>query len=244
MPPLSEQPEQPDRAGEGFGGAIRGHELAGQIQSHSDHQFTGCLSFHDGESTGLVFFRAGAVVHVELGDRSGEEALCDLMEWPQGYIRLHPGLTSTDTTLQKPCRRLLQDANCILEFRRDSRREHPQEAAPVPEKALKASEIIEKVKAVPGVLHAVLQTLDGQRMGDASFEGEVLAGQGSFLAMVGAQLSPAFHAGDMVCAVVEGASRHLLLFGLKQHLLCVLAGGEHPAGAVEAQIRQAFALNR
>lgn len=236
--------EQPDRPGGAFGGAARGHELAALIQSHSDHQFTGCLSFHDGESTGLIFLRAGAVVHVELGDKSGEEALCDLLEWPQGYLRLLPGLTSTDTTLQKPCRRLIQDANCILEFRRDNRREHPQEAAPNPEKALKASEIIEKVRAVPGVLYAVLQTADGQRVGDASFEGEVLAGQGSFLAMVSAQLSPLFQAGDMVCAVAEGATRHLLLLGLKQHLLCVLASAESPAGAVEAQIRQAFALSR
>lgn len=238
--------EQPDWPGEGFGGAMRGHALAGLIQIHADRQFTGCLSFHDGESTGLVFFRAGAVVHAEAGDRSGEEALCDLLEWPQGYAKLLPGLTSNRTTLQKPCKRLLQDAHCILEFRRASRNTErlPEVPPALPEKALKASEILEKVKAVPGVLYAVLQTPDGQRMGDPSLEGEVLAGQGAFLARVSAQLSQAFEAGDTVCAVVEGAARHLFLLALKQHFLCVLAGGDRPAGAVEAQIRQAFALNR
>ncbi|WLT32247.1 DUF4388 domain-containing protein [Geothrix sp. PMB-07] len=243
MAPLRDQPERP---GEAFGSAVRGHELAHLIQIHSEHQFTGCLSFHDGESTGLVFFRAGAVVHAELGGRSGEEALCDLLDWPQGYVKLLPGLTSTATSLQKPCKRLLQDVNCILEFRRASHNTERLPEAPEgpPEKALKASEIIEKVKGVPGVLYAVLQTMDGQRIGDASFEGEVLAGQGSFLAMVSTQLSPAFQAGDTLSAVVEGASRHLLLLGLKHHLLCVLASGEHPAGAVEAQIRQAFAVAR
>jgi predicted regulator of Ras-like GTPase activity (Roadblock/LC7/MglB family) len=243
MAPLSDQPKGP---GDGFEGVIQGLGLSDVVQFNSQNHFTGCLSFHSGESTGLVFFLTGEVVHVEHGVKSGEEALCDILEWPNGQFRLHPGLTSSRTTIRKPCQHLLLDVSRTLDERRAGH--ITQHLPPSPkdqvDKALKVSEIIEKVRAVPGVLYAVLQTKEGKRVGDQSFEGEVLAGQGSFLAMVASQLSSVFQAGDMVFTMVEGKSRHLLLFGLKNHLLCVLASGETQAGAVEAQVRQTFTGNR
>ncbi len=243
MAPSSGQPNGP---GEGFEGAIQGLALSDMVQFHSQNHFTGCLSFHSGESTGLVFFLAGAIVHVEHGDTFGEEAFCDILEWPSGQFGLHPGLTSSRTTVEKSCQHLLLEASRILDERRAGTPAQPTPPSPKEpmDKALKASEIIEKVKAVPGVLYAVLQTKDGKRVGDLSFEAEVLSGQGSFLAMVSTQLSSVFQAGEMVFAAVEGKSRHLLLFGMKNHLLCVLASGESPAGAIEAQVRHTFTGNR
>jgi predicted regulator of Ras-like GTPase activity (Roadblock/LC7/MglB family) len=243
MAPSTGQPKDP---GDGFEGAIRGLSLPAVIQFNAQNQFTGCLAIHSGDSTGLVFFLAGGVVHVEHGDRIGEEAFYDIMEWPNGRFKLHPGLTSTRSTIQKSSQHLLLDASRVLDERRAGRM--PQTTPPVPRepgvKALKASDIIEKVQAVPGVLYAVLQTKDGSRVGDQSFEAEVLAGQGSFLAMVGSQLAPIFQTGELVSATVEGKTRHLLLIGMKNHYLCVLVSGDSKAGAVEAHIRQTLSWNR
>jgi predicted regulator of Ras-like GTPase activity (Roadblock/LC7/MglB family) len=123
-----------------------------------------------------------------------------------------------------------------------------QQVPPMPKeqgaKGLKPSEILEKVRAVPGVLFTVLQTKEGERVGDPSFEAEVLAGQGSFLAMVGNQIGTVFQSGELVSAVVEGKTRHLLLFGTKTHYLCVLVSGESQTGSVEAQVRQALSMYR
>jgi hypothetical protein len=239
MPPSNGQPRE---SGDGFEGAIQGLSLPDVIQFNTQNQFTGCLAIHSGETTGLVFFLAGAIVHVEHAEKTGEEAFYDILEWPNGRFKLHPGLTSSNATIQKSSQHLLLDASRILDERRAGR--VTQRTPPVPReqgpKALKASEIIEKVRTVPGVLYAVLQTRDGHRLGDQSFEGEVLAGQGTFLAMVGSQLAPVFQTGELVSALVEGETRHLLLIGMKSHYLGVLVSGESQAGVVEAQVRQAL----
>ena len=238
--------DQPMPSGEGFEGAIRGLSLPDVIQFNAQNQFTGCLAIHSGESTGLLFFLAGAIVHVEHAERKGEEAFCDILDWPNGRFKLHPGLTSSSTTIQKSSQHLLLDATRFLDERRAGR--VTQRTPEVPKdpgaRALKASEIIDKVRTMAGVEYAVLQTKDGQRLGDPSFEGEVLAGQGSFLAMIGSQLAPIFQTGELVSASVQGDTRHLLLIGMKNHHLCVLVSGGTQVGVVEAQIRQALSVHR
>ncbi len=43
---------------------------------------------------------------------------------------------------------------------------------------------------------------------------------------------------------MQGAARHLLLFATKSHYLSVLVHGESQVGAVETEVRRAFAANR
>ncbi len=231
---------------DGFEGAIEGLGLADVVQFYAQSRFTGCLSIHHGEYIGLAFFFEGSIVHAEQGNKTGEDAFCELLEWPGSRYRIYPGLSSSVTTIQKSCQHLLLDASRILDERKVGRM--TQSTQPEPKeprsRALKSTEIIERVQALPGVLYAVLQTKDGVRVGDQSFEGEVLAGQGSFLAMVGGQLSSVFQAGELVSATVEGKSRHVMLFGMNTHFLCVLVSGTSQAGAVEAQIRQTLSGTR
>jgi hypothetical protein len=237
---------QPLDTGDGFSGAIRGLGVADMIQFNFQNRFTGCLAIQSGVSTGLVFFHEGDIVHVEHTTKSGEEAFYDILEWPNGRFELHQGLASARTTIQKSCQHLLLDASRMLDERRAGRVTQQTPSMPKEQgaKGLKPSEILEKVRAVPGVLFTVLQTKEGERVGDPSFEAEVLAGQGSFLAMVGNQIGTVFQSGEVVSAVVEGKSRHLLLFGTKTHYLCVLVSGESQTGAVEAQVRQALSMYR
>jgi len=237
---------QPRDSWEGFEGVIPGLGVSDVIQLNLQNRFTGCLSIQSGESKGFLYFKDGGIVHVEHGDKAGEEALYDILDWPNGRFGLQPAVTSLRTTIQKPSQHLLLEAARVLDERRAAR--ITQQIPSLPKepgaKTLKSSEIIEKLRAVPGVLFAVLQTKDGTRVGDQSFEAEVLAGQGTFLAMVGNQLASVFQTGELVSATVEGKSRHLLLLGTKSLYLCVLVSGESQAGAVEAQVRQALTLPR
>jgi predicted regulator of Ras-like GTPase activity (Roadblock/LC7/MglB family) len=237
---------RPKDSWEGFEGVIPGLGVSDVIQLNLQNRFTGCLSIQSGESKGFLYFEEGGIVHVEYGDKAGEEALYDILEWPNGRFGLQPALASPRTTIRKPSQHLLLEAARILDERRAAR--ITQHTPPLPKesgaKTLKSSEIIERVRAVPGVLFAVLQTKDGNRVGDQSFESEVLAGQGTFLAMVGTQLASVFQTGELLSATVEGKSRHLMLLGTKSLYLCVLVSGESQAGAVEAQVRQALAMPR
>jgi predicted regulator of Ras-like GTPase activity (Roadblock/LC7/MglB family) len=237
---------QPKDSWEGFEGVIPGLGVSDVIQLNLQNRFTGCLSIQSGESKGFLYFQEGGIVHVEYGDKAGEEAFYDILEWPNGRFGLQPALLSPRTTILKPSQHLLLDAARILDERRAARITQITPVLPKEPgaKTSKSSEIIDRVRAVPGVLFAVLQTKDGTRVGDQSFEAEVLAGQGTFLAMVGNQLASVFQTGELVSATVEGKSRHLLLLGTKSLYLCVLVNGESQAGAVEAQVRQALAMPR
>jgi predicted regulator of Ras-like GTPase activity (Roadblock/LC7/MglB family) len=237
---------QPKGSWAGFEGVIPGLGVPDVIQLNLQNRFTGCLSIQSADAKGLLYFLDGVIVHVEHGNKSGEEAFYDILEWPNGRFGIQPGLAAPRTTILKPSQHLLLDAARILDERHASRVTQPTPPLPSEQgaKTLKTSEIIERVRAVPGVLFAVLQTKDGTRVGDQSFEAEVLAGQGTFLAMVGNQLSSVFQAGELASATVEGKSRHLLLLGTKNHYLCVLVSGESQVGAVEAQVRQALAMPR
>lgn len=244
---------QPDASGGGFEGAIRGLEISDVIQFNVQNRFSGCLAIQNGEARGLVYFHEGAIVHAEHATKAGEEAFYDILGWPNGRFGLQPGLAAPHSSITKSWQHLLMEARQIQDERSAARNTlytppvPPEPAAKPQEQAAKTSksnEMIEKVRAVPGVLFTVLQTKDGNRVGDQSFEAEVLAGQGAFLAMVGNQLASVFQTGELFSAAVQGSTRHLLLFGSKNHYLCVLVNGTSPIGPVEAEVRRVLNWTR
>ena len=237
---------QPKAHGDGFEGAIKGLELSDVIQFNVQNRYSGCLAIQNGDTMGYLYFQDGGIIHAETGSNSGELAFYDILEWPTGKFGLNPNMTATRRTIQKSWQHLLLDARRIQDERQAGRATlyTPPVAQEPASKAAKTSEILEKVRAVPGVLFTVLQTKDGNRVGDQSFEAEVLAGQGAFLAMVGTQLASVFQAGDLFSATVQGSTRHLLLFGSKNHYLCVLATGSSQIGSVEAEVRRALGWYR
>ncbi|MBI4911323.1 MAG: DUF4388 domain-containing protein [Acidobacteria bacterium] len=234
--------------GEGFEGAIRGLGLSDVIQFNVQNRFTGCLAVQNGDLRGLLFFREGAIVHAEHGNQKGEEAFYDILNWPAGRFGLQPGLSTPHSTIQKSWQHLLLDATRVMDEQRAGRAKLTQEVPPMPQdsgsKPARPSDIIDRVKGVPGVLFTVLQTKDGTRVGDHSFEGEVLSGMATFLTMLAGQLATVFQAGELLSAVVQGSSQHLLLFASKNHHLCVLASASSQAGAVEAEIRRVLSWYR
>jgi predicted regulator of Ras-like GTPase activity (Roadblock/LC7/MglB family) len=87
----------------------------------------------------------------------------------------------------------------------------------------------------------VIQGKEGGRLGDDSYEGEVLGGQALYLAMVSRQLADPLRGGEVHSAVLQGTERHLLCFSARRHLVAVLAAATAQVGAVEAAVRKALA---
>jgi hypothetical protein len=228
----------------GFDGGIAGFGLSDLLQLNAQNRFSGCFRVQHGESAGLIFYRDGEIVHAEQGSRVGEDALCEMLDWPGGQFSAEPNVVTARRTIQKSCEHLLLDAIRVLDERRASR---GQAAAPASAPAAKPAApggAVDAVRQVPGVATAVLMTRDGHRLGDDGYDEEVLAGQSVYLSAFALELGALFEAGDIRSAAVQGSGQHLLLLAAKAHYLGVFVQPEFEVGAVDAAIRSALAKRR
>lgn len=219
-------------------GEIVGLSLTDVIQINHHNRFSGCIAIESTAGNGLLFFRDGEIIHAEQGSRSGEEAFYDVLEWPPGKFRLQPNVTTTRSTIQKSAQHLVLDAHRVLDERRAGRTQQQPPPAAAPRAPMRSSEVLAKLRRIPGVHYAALHGKDGSQVGDDSYEAEVLGGQAIFLSMMGNQLGTIFQAGAILSAAVHGANRHLLLFATKSHFLSVVVNGDVQAGAVETEVRK------
>jgi hypothetical protein len=235
----------PDTASDGFEGEIAGLGLADIIQLNVQNRFSGCIDVHYEGSRGLIFLREGEILHAEQDSMVGEEAFYAILSWPGGRFSLQPNVVTTRSTIKKNWQHLILEAHRLLDERRSSRGETPPPLPPdAGGKPARANPLVERIGRIAGVALAVLQTRDGVRLGEDSYEREVLAGQAQYLALVGGQLGTAFQAGEIQSATVQGTHRHLLLFATKTHLLAVLVRGEVPVGPIDAEVKKVLAQSR
>jgi hypothetical protein len=241
------------RAPDAGGGEIVGLGLADVIQINHHNRFSGCIAVESTAGNGLLFFRDGEIIHAEQGGRTGEDAFCDILDWPPGRFRLQPNVTTTRSTIQKTAQHLLLDAHRLLDERRAGMTppaipmtpaSTPPPVASSSRQPMRASEVLERLRRIPGVSYAALHGKDGGQVGDDSYEAEVLGGQAIFLSMIGNQLGTIFQAGAILSAAVHGATKHLLLFATKSHFLSVIVNGEVAPGPIEAEIRKVLSGGR
>jgi hypothetical protein len=231
------------RPPKGFEGEVAGLGLTDIIQINDRNGFSGSIRVQNGDLRGVIFFRDGSVVHAEQGARTGEEAFCEMIGWQGGRFTVESNVVTAIRTIDKRCEHLLLDAHRVLDERRA--REPRDEARPVAAtRPAGASPAVEAVRAVAGVVDAVLLTRAGGLVGASAYQAEVLAGRSLFLGLVGAELGGAFDAGELRSASVEGSRRHLLLFNTKTHSLGVFAAPDVEVGAVDAGIRSALTKGR
>ncbi len=243
MMPQSRDPA--DDAADGFEGEIAGLGLSDIIQLNVQNQFSGCIAVHYEDRRGLVFLREGEIVHAECGTDTGEQAFYEILSWPGGRFDLQQNVATTQGTIKKSWQFLILEAHRRIDERRAGRAAPPPPpAAAAAAKPASKDGLIERLRTIPGVAYALILGKEGARVGDDRYEAEVLAGQSLYLAMVGRQLGASLAAGELVSAVVQGTTRHLLFFVAKNHFLSVLIEPDAQVGAVEAEVRKAFAPGR
>jgi uncharacterized protein DUF4388 len=94
-----------------FQGSLKELPLPDIIQLVSVSGKTGVFSLkRDGDSAGEIYLRGGHIVHAQIGDLQGEEAVYELAIWPEGEFVFTPGRETELTTIQKSNTNLLMEA--------------------------------------------------------------------------------------------------------------------------------------
>jgi predicted regulator of Ras-like GTPase activity (Roadblock/LC7/MglB family) len=230
----------------GFEGGVAGLELAALIQLNVLNRFSGSFRVSHDNGAGLIFFRDGEIVHAEQGTKTGEEAFCEMMAWPRGRFSVEPNVMTALRTIHKRCEHLLLDAHRILDERRRTAREAPTPppVASAPAAPASPAAPLAVVRALPGVVEAVLLTKDGSQVGGEGYGAEVLAGQTTFVAGLAVELSAIFGAGELRSAAAQGARHSVLVLAARTHHLGVLLEPGADVGAADAAIRNALTPKR
>ncbi len=76
---------------------------------------SGVLHLHDGDREGRVYLKEGQIIHAELGDTEGEEAIFKLALWNNGHFRFQMGEPSPRETITKSGTNLLIEATRRLD---------------------------------------------------------------------------------------------------------------------------------
>jgi predicted regulator of Ras-like GTPase activity (Roadblock/LC7/MglB family) len=239
--PRSDEAREYDAAA-GFEGEVAGLGLSDVLQLNAQNRFSGCVRIRNQGRVGLIFFRDGEIAHAEMGDRVGEEAFHAVLAWPSGRFSVEPNVVAAHRTIQKSCEHLLLDAHRKLDERRAPA---PAPAtAPPPGTSRSSTGAVQLVRAIPGVIDAVVLTRDGKRVADDGYGTEALAGQATYLAMLGAEIGALLQAGDLRFASMECTRKQLLLFSPRTLVLGIFAQPESDVGAIDAAVRSALSTAR
>src|SRR5207245_8716114 len=93
-----------------FQGSLSERPLPDIIQLVSVGGKTGVFQLTDGAQAGQIYLRDGQIVHAQLGELSGEEAVYSLAMWSRGEFRFDPGVATEQKTISKSNTNLLMDA--------------------------------------------------------------------------------------------------------------------------------------
>jgi len=93
-----------------FQGSLAELHLPDIIQLISVSGKTGVFHLTDGGLQGQIYLNDGKIVHAELDDVAGEEAVYALAIWSQGDFRFDPGVATEHRTISKSNTNLLMEA--------------------------------------------------------------------------------------------------------------------------------------
>ena len=93
-----------------FQGSLAELHLPDIIQLISVSGKTGVFHLTDGALAGEIYLNDGKIVHAQLDEASGEEAVYALAMWSQGDFRFDPGVATELRTITKSNTNLLMEA--------------------------------------------------------------------------------------------------------------------------------------
>ena len=93
-----------------FQGSLKELPLPDIIQLVSVSGKTGVFTLKNGTEAGYIYLQDGQIVHAQVGDLVGEEAVYDLAIWPQGEFVFTPGQPAPSSSIQKSNTNLLMEA--------------------------------------------------------------------------------------------------------------------------------------
>ncbi|MDP1829527.1 MAG: DUF4388 domain-containing protein [Archangium sp.] len=231
----------------GFSGTVGSLPLVDLLQVEALNRYSGLLGVTAGEHSGRVYFAEGEIVHAEAAGHTGEAAMCAMVGWPKGRFELAPQTSTPHRTIHKSFNHLMLDCHRLLDESRrvPVARATPRPSAPAPlplppprPTAPEArAGLLERVKALKGVVRLVHTGKDGRPSDDSPEAGD-LAARGLYVSLTHATLlSDAFGLGTLVTATVSGDESFIVTHSNGNHLMVAVAPGQSVA-SLEVQVRQ------
>jgi hypothetical protein len=93
-----------------FQGSLSELPLPDVVQLVSSSGKTGCFHLTDGDIKGQIYIQEGRIVHAQVEDLSGEEAMYQLAIWSKGEFFFETGATVAANTITKTNTNLLMEA--------------------------------------------------------------------------------------------------------------------------------------
>lgn len=225
----------------GFQGAVAGLSLTDVIQLKGHNKYTGAITVGYGESNGVIYFVDGEIIHAELGETTGEQAIYEIIKWPGGTFNIHPEMTSNICTIHYRTDFLLLEALRRMDEENAGATE-TRSGAPGPSVTPRRtmSKVAARLQEINSITYAVLMDKQGVPLQDESIEALSLSAKGMFLARTGNQFGELLGLGEIKAAAVQTANYHMLMYDSKQHYLSVAVKPECNLDSVEGEIRTAL----
>jgi predicted regulator of Ras-like GTPase activity (Roadblock/LC7/MglB family) len=221
----------------GFQGAVAGLSLTDVIQLKGHNRYTGCITVEYDEQKGAIYFVNGEIIHAELGEDTGEEAIYRIIKWPGGTFSIHPEITTTICTIHYRTDYLLLEALRRMdeETAGTFRQGGAEGPAVTPRRTM--SKLAARLQDIEAVTYAVLLDKQGNPIQDTSIEAVALAAKGLFLATAGNRFGDLMGLGEIKASAVQTKNYHLLMYDSKQHYLSIAIKPESTLDSVEKEIR-------
>jgi predicted regulator of Ras-like GTPase activity (Roadblock/LC7/MglB family) len=223
----------------GFKGAVAGLSLTDVIQLKGHNKYTGAISVEYGESQGVIYFVDGEIIHAELGEESGEQAIYEIIKWPGGTFDIHPEMTSNVCTIHYRTDFLLLEALRRMDEENAGATAN-KSAGPSVTPRRTMSKIAARLQEITNITYAVLLDKQGAPVQDSSTEAVSLAAKGVFLATTGNGIGELMGLGEIKAAAVHTTNYNLLMYDSKQHYLSIAVKPDCNLDSVEAEIKSAF----
>ena len=136
-------------------GNLKEMSLANLIQMNCQERRSCRLTLSLGDQRGLVFLADGQVVHATLGDRTGEEAVYDMLAWDTGTFALDLNQPHPEISIHTDWQPLLLEGMKQLPIRQAARAKTQTHAKPA------ATNELTQLKTIEGVTGAIISACDG-----------------------------------------------------------------------------------
>jgi predicted regulator of Ras-like GTPase activity (Roadblock/LC7/MglB family) len=166
-------------------GNLKELSLPSIIQLNCAEMNTAEVSLNHQGREGVICFAEGAIIHATVGDLVGEEAVYELLTWPEGSFTVETGAVPSQRTISTDWNRLLLEG---------MRRIDEQDFAAQPAATNTMTALARNLKNIAGVEGVVIISRDGIVMasdleGDAEKEGAVAVFVGNAAVQVGEGLN-------------------------------------------------------
>ncbi len=219
----------------GFSGELPQVLLADVLQLHGLNGFSGGISVRQEKLKGVIFFRAGEVVHAEQDENTGIDAICNILSWQGGDFSCHPNLQTLHSTIKMSLSNLLLECHRRLDENAQFEKPHQSQKAETMNKTVK------KLLPIPGVNFAVITNNQGQPVDDDSDSAARLGAQGHYFNQVAQQLGELFGAKKITFTAAGGQAGHCLNFRGNQRSVIVGIPAHMDYLAIENAIRSTLA---